>query len=163
MAQTQTKPQIRRKENIPEEARTPDRDKAADAIEDMWPATLGEISDESGYSVSHVHNTLDKYFERYTERDEEEEEPENSSNDARAQPGEQGNQRPQMPVHTEEGRHEVDIPDSFLDNPVQLHAYLKGWADGFVDCRMEYKEEQSEQDNDGDNDNDDSGNNNDDE
>lgn len=143
MAQTQSKPEIRRKEQIPEEHRTPDRDEAAEYIEDMWPATLGEISDESGYSISHVHNTLDKYFDRVT-NDENDENGSgngdgNHSNDvgARSMPGLKEKQVQQPVEEVQERRHEVDVPDAYLDSPAKLQAYLHGWGDGFIYCRLD--------------------------
>lgn len=46
----------------PDEQRTDARDEAADWIEDMWPATLSDIAEESGFSRQHIRNTLDTYF-----------------------------------------------------------------------------------------------------
>lgn len=54
--------EIERKENIPKKDQTDDRDEAADAIERMWPATLTEIAEETGYSRQHIRNTLDVYY-----------------------------------------------------------------------------------------------------
>lgn len=51
-----------RKAHIPDSDRTPDRDDAAEAIAELWPAPLSEIAEESGYSRTHVQNTLDRYF-----------------------------------------------------------------------------------------------------
>ena len=63
------KMEIRRKDNIPDEVRTPDRDKAAKVIDEMWPAHLNEIADESGYSRQHIRNVLSHYYQT-EERDE---------------------------------------------------------------------------------------------
>ena len=53
-----------RKASVPERDRTPQRDDAADYIEDMWPEhSLREIAEESGFSRSHIQNTIDRYFE----------------------------------------------------------------------------------------------------
>lgn len=54
---------IRRKAEIPDEVRTEARDRAADAIERMWPADYKAIAQEADYSRQHVKNTLDLYFE----------------------------------------------------------------------------------------------------
>lgn len=53
---------IERKTNIPEENRTPDRDKAAKVIDDMWPAKVQDIAEEAGYSPQHIRNTLELYY-----------------------------------------------------------------------------------------------------
>lgn len=53
---------IERKDPVPDDARTPERDDAADYIEEMWPADLIEIADAAGYSRQHIRNTLDLYF-----------------------------------------------------------------------------------------------------
>lgn len=139
MAQSQTKPQIRRKDSIPESARTPDRDEAAEYIEDMWPATLSDISDESGYSVSHIHNTLNKYFERVNEDFEGGGQTAKATNDTQATA-----KTPEYAEEIEEvreRRHEVDVPDAYLDSPDKLQAYLHGWGDGFIDCRLDRSED----------------------
>lgn len=148
MAQTQTKPEIRRKDNVPEEHRTPDRDEAAEYIEEMWPATLGDISDESGYSISHVHNTLDKYFDRVSE---------DYSNGGQTTQKAANDAQAKSPAHTEgmeqhpvdevrDRRHEVDVPDAYLNSPEKLQAYLHGWGDGFIDCRLDVEKEGEQDD-----------------
>lgn len=55
--------EVRRKKVIDNDERTRDRDKAADLIEEMWPASLSEIAEESEYSRQHIANTLEYYFE----------------------------------------------------------------------------------------------------
>lgn len=54
--------QLERKANIPEEDRTPDRDNAAEVIDEMWPAALSEIADEAGYSRQHIRNVISLYY-----------------------------------------------------------------------------------------------------
>lgn len=63
---------IERKENVPEDDRTPDRDKAAEVIDDMWPAKLDKIAEEAGYSRQHIRNTIDFYYNIMEEEAEEE-------------------------------------------------------------------------------------------
>lgn len=53
---------LRRRDPVPEDVRTPARDEAAAYIEDMWPAHLQDIAAEAGYSREHIRNTLDAYF-----------------------------------------------------------------------------------------------------
>lgn len=48
--------------DVPPSERTEARDDAAEYIEEMWPTTLTEIAEESGYSRQHVKNTLSRYF-----------------------------------------------------------------------------------------------------
>lgn len=62
--------QIRRREVVPEEDRTPERTKAADWIEEnvieegLWgEKTIRWIGEESEWSRQHIANTLDTYFE----------------------------------------------------------------------------------------------------
>lgn len=47
---------------VEESRRTPDKAEAAEWIENMWPATLSEIAEASGYSRQHIKNTLVDYF-----------------------------------------------------------------------------------------------------
>lgn len=144
MSQAQKKPNLRRKNSISEEDRTDDRDDAANYIEDMWPATLSEISDESGYSISHIHNTLNLYFERYTDEESQSgrQSRSNGSNDTQSrattrgeQKGQQGDEK--VPEQVREKRHEVDIPEIYLDSPQMLQAYLHGWGDGYIEGRSD--------------------------
>lgn len=56
------------KANIPDSARTPGKDDAAEYIQSevldkgRWPMDLTDIADEAGWSRQHIANTLDSYF-----------------------------------------------------------------------------------------------------
>lgn len=52
---------------ISKDIRTPDRDEAAQWITEMWPASLSNIADASGYSRQHISNTLKLYFREVDE------------------------------------------------------------------------------------------------
>lgn len=65
---------LERKDEIPEDVRTPDRDKAAKVIDDMWPAKLKKIAEEAGYSRQHIKNTIAAYYDMVEYEDEAEEE-----------------------------------------------------------------------------------------
>lgn len=112
MAQNQTRPELRRKSSVPENVRTEDRDEAAEYIEKMWPAKLSEIAEESGYSVSHVHNTIDKYFERITD-------------DGATTPVEDNGRSLDV------GEAPVEIPDD-IESVRERRAFLRGWAKGYL-------------------------------
>lgn len=68
---------LRRKDSVPPGERTPDREQLADWIEEhvidgdeVWYNwTMTEIADATGYSRTHVSNTLDAYFEPATNDD----------------------------------------------------------------------------------------------
>lgn len=62
--------EIQRKDEVPPDQRTTDRDRAADWIQvhivdaDRYATTtMAEMADESGWSRQHIANTLDAYFE----------------------------------------------------------------------------------------------------
>lgn len=74
--------QLRRKEDVPDDARTPQKDAAAEFIKreviakDRWPMEytgLAELSKErredGGWSRQHFSNVVDIYFEEVTERE----------------------------------------------------------------------------------------------
>lgn len=111
------RPTLRRKDPVPEEVRTEDRDEAAEYIDRMWPAKLSEIAEESGFSVSHVHNTLDKYFERVNEEEE--------RRSTLPEGGGNGNETVALPDTP------VQIPDD-IESVRERRAYLRGWANGFL-------------------------------
>lgn len=69
-------PAIQRKDDVPEEYRTDDRDAAAEYIteevveEGRWPVTMTQIANETGYSRQHIKNVLEYYFEATRAKDE---------------------------------------------------------------------------------------------
>lgn len=63
MPQSITKADSIKRVPVPEENRTPDKDEAARWIEQLWPTTMTEIAEQSGYSRQHIKNTLVDYFE----------------------------------------------------------------------------------------------------
>lgn len=118
MAQSRLeRPEIVRKDPVPEEVRTEERDEAADYIEEMWPAKLSEIAEESGFSVSHVHNTLDKYFTRL------------DGDESRRSVNGGGGERPKTQAPPADVP--VEIPDD-IETVRERRAYLRGWANGFL-------------------------------
>lgn len=112
---------IRRKDNVPDEDRTPARDAAADFIEKeivekgRWADTpMTEIAEmtadlegtgENGYSRQHIKNTLDAYFEPVRE-------PETKTVEHSHPEG-------------ESGKITIDVPDD-----VDTDSYLRGFIDG---------------------------------
>lgn len=68
--QVKKAPELRRKEFVPDDLRTTERDKAADWLEEhiiaegRWSeTTIQDIAAESDWSRQHIANTLDSYFE----------------------------------------------------------------------------------------------------
>lgn len=102
MASVSRDAQIRRKD-VPESDRTPDRDKAAEAIETMWPATFTEIGEETGFSRQHISNTFDLYFEEIHE----------------------GKKKLEKG-----GEVTIEIPDDVDDPAAYVEGYMDGFRDG---------------------------------
>lgn len=94
--------EIRRKDSVPEQDRTDDRDEAADAIEEMWPSTLTEIAEEAGFSRQHIKNTLELYFELVNQPDE---------------------NRVSLDIH---------IPEDLADDSKTRDAYTRGYVAGYL-------------------------------
>lgn len=68
---------LQRKSNVPTDLQTPDRSDAADWIEchvvngtrDWTEWTITEIADETGWSRTHISNTLEAYFDAASDDD----------------------------------------------------------------------------------------------
>lgn len=65
---------IQPKASVPEENRTPGKDEAFEAIEELresgelYDMTLEEVADEAGFSRAHIQNTIRDYYQRGEEQ-----------------------------------------------------------------------------------------------
>ena len=105
MVQIQYDKDLERVENP--EPDTPERAEMADIIEEMWPANVQEIADNSDWSHGHARNTIESHF-RYVD------------------PKEDTVDSPEEPLKDEKFI-EVRIP-----NDVEPEAYLRGLLDGMA-------------------------------
>lgn len=111
-----------RKAEVRESDWTPDREEAASYVERMWPADLTDIAEASGYSRSHIQNTITSLFSQ---------DPDEAEGDVDAEcytRDEFGNGRNTLDVTISVPR-DVDHPRSYLKG------YVAGYADGMERTR----------------------------
>lgn len=110
----------KRKENIPSDIRTPGKDEAADAIDEIiesgrWPMDIKDIADEAGWSRQHIANTLEGYYQ--TEHVESDNGNENAVNSTKIRTSDK----------LAHDVVELDIPKDVTDPEDYVRGWFAGW------------------------------------